>query len=813
MTISSTNRKAGPFAGNDVTVDFPFAFKVFDVDDVLVVFTSLLTVESTLEIGTDYSVSLNSNQDSNPGGTVTLVSALATGTKLTLTSSVAELQPVTLTNQGGFYPKVINNALDRATIQIQQLKEKLSRALVWPISFSGATLPIPEASKFIGWNATADSLVNLDGVAVGDAQTVSFTQAGIGSVTRSVQDKERDLVSVKDKGVVGNGSDETTNLQNALDTAAGSVLILEGGKTYGYSSLTIKEGTTIISNGATFNRLAASTTHGITIESGVTIDSLVITTPGGSSGDKGVAIRGANVTIGRLSVTATAQGAYNSTNYALEIESNPSGSNLSNITIDSFYCKYFSAGIFAKNVSALNVGNALVEYYRTAFYLRDVSNSDFSNVLCRYTASTSYGTNGENGLLLESTLASGSCHDLSFNGWSVNNSGEHAYRLGGALAIRNVWFNNCHAKDSGSSIVVNNPAATEWHGGCGFKVLGGTAVDNERHENIYFNSCVVNDVNQTFGTFPGGHGVNNFTPWLIIAANNVHLDNCSIDTVSATYSARHGILVTACDGLFINDASFRGLKDSAIRPYEETPIGGFPYQDRPVVNLVVNGGLFEITNPTDGIQFYFAENAAYAHRNWRVSGAVFKGGLAAVRLETVAAGSFTNVSMDFTHQDANVTDSTYTAPAVVGGAYALLRVTAPWRPLAYDPSALNGSTWQEPSGTMREKTIGTWRATRPTYSIVVADDSFTTIVPPSDLDPGFLMIAGSGTTKHMMAWYRASSSPASSKYAGAAATVIVNTALTGTTGTDGNITVGVQEDLIYIENRGGSSDTFIITFL
>ena len=138
MTISSTNRKAGPFAGNDVTVDFPFAFKVFDVDDVLVVFTSLLTVESTLEIGTDYSVSLNLNQDSNPGGTVTLVSALATGTKLTLTSAVENKQPAALTNQGGFYPRVINDALDRLTILVQQLAEQVSRAVKIGISSSAS---------------------------------------------------------------------------------------------------------------------------------------------------------------------------------------------------------------------------------------------------------------------------------------------------------------------------------------------------------------------------------------------------------------------------------------------------------------------------------------------------------------------------------------------------------------------------------------------------------------------------------------------------------------------------------------------------
>lgn len=204
MTISSTSRKAGPYSGNDVAVAFSFAFKVFSTADVVVYFTSTDGVESVLVLGTNYSISLNSDQDANPGGTVTLTTALATGTKLTLTSSVAELQPVTLTNQGGFYPKVINDSLDRATIQIQQLAEKIGRALVWPISSLAASLPTPEASKFIGWNATADSLVNLSGVAVGDAQTVSITQAGTGAVTRSVQDKLRESANPNDYSTFAN---------------------------------------------------------------------------------------------------------------------------------------------------------------------------------------------------------------------------------------------------------------------------------------------------------------------------------------------------------------------------------------------------------------------------------------------------------------------------------------------------------------------------------------------------------------------------------------------------------------------------------
>lgn len=129
MTISSSTRKAGPFTGNGVTVAFPFAFKVFASADVLVVQAVTATgVETNKVITTDYLVVLNADQNANPGGTVTLLIPPPVGTTLTLTSQVGNLQPVDLTNNGGFYPKVINDALDRVTIQIQQVAEQVSRA-------------------------------------------------------------------------------------------------------------------------------------------------------------------------------------------------------------------------------------------------------------------------------------------------------------------------------------------------------------------------------------------------------------------------------------------------------------------------------------------------------------------------------------------------------------------------------------------------------------------------------------------------------------------------------------------------------------
>lgn len=166
MTISSEVRKAGPYNGNDVTTSFPFSFKVFSADDVVVVLTNPADIETTLT-DTDYSVTLNADQDTSPGGTVNKVSALATGYLLTITSSVPNLQTLDLTNQGGFYPRVINAALDRVTILVQQVAEQVSRAVKTSISSS----------------STPDQLISDIGVAVTNA--ANSATAAAGSATNS----------------------------------------------------------------------------------------------------------------------------------------------------------------------------------------------------------------------------------------------------------------------------------------------------------------------------------------------------------------------------------------------------------------------------------------------------------------------------------------------------------------------------------------------------------------------------------------------------------------------------------------------------
>jgi trimeric autotransporter adhesin len=163
LPISTTSRKAGPYPGNGVARDFSFNFKIFAPSELRVSVTNSAGAEQVLGFNTDYTVSLSPDQDADAGGVVTLNRALASGSRLVILSDVALLQPIDMTNQGGFYPDVVNEGFDRATVQIQQLGETVGRAVTVPPSTPDGTdlsLPEPDAGKLLAWGA--NGLHNLD---------------------------------------------------------------------------------------------------------------------------------------------------------------------------------------------------------------------------------------------------------------------------------------------------------------------------------------------------------------------------------------------------------------------------------------------------------------------------------------------------------------------------------------------------------------------------------------------------------------------------------------------------------------------------
>ncbi len=156
MTTPSTQRKAGPLLGTGVQTAWPFTFKIFAEGDIKVTTADSLGTETELVLNTDYSVSVNANQDTSPGGTVTYPlsgSPLAIGSKLTITGDLDYDQPLDLPAGGNFSPQAIENELDRIVMQVQQLREQLGRALLAPVtSDASGQLPAPQSNTLIGWD-------------------------------------------------------------------------------------------------------------------------------------------------------------------------------------------------------------------------------------------------------------------------------------------------------------------------------------------------------------------------------------------------------------------------------------------------------------------------------------------------------------------------------------------------------------------------------------------------------------------------------------------------------------------------------------
>jgi hypothetical protein len=180
VTVPTTDRKAGPYTANGVQEDFDFDFRVFVDSDVVVIFTPDDTgIEQTLELNTDYTVELNDDQDENPGGGISTVAlglpfAYDEGT-IVLTSALPETQGTELPGGGNWNPRVIENALDKLTILIQQALERIGRGMRHPISDADAIGELPtaanRASKVLAFDADGNPIAQVNVPTSGVAAT------------------------------------------------------------------------------------------------------------------------------------------------------------------------------------------------------------------------------------------------------------------------------------------------------------------------------------------------------------------------------------------------------------------------------------------------------------------------------------------------------------------------------------------------------------------------------------------------------------------------------------------------------------------
>lgn len=174
MTISTTSNTVVA-QGNGLTLSFGFNFPVPLASELYVYLTSP-GVPPVLLNPTQYSVTGIGTAN---GGSVTYPlagSPIPSGSSLTIQRRVPYTQLTDLVNQSGYYPNVVENALDDLTMQTQQLAQALALSLNVPFESVLANLTLPTAA------ARANTLVGFD--INGNAITLNITASvGAGNLT------------------------------------------------------------------------------------------------------------------------------------------------------------------------------------------------------------------------------------------------------------------------------------------------------------------------------------------------------------------------------------------------------------------------------------------------------------------------------------------------------------------------------------------------------------------------------------------------------------------------------------------------------
>ena len=248
--VTSTNRTSS--AGNGVTTAFPFPNKFFLNSDLVVIKISSAGALTTQTETTHYTIS---GAGDPLGGTVTMLTPPAVGETLVIVRVVPFTQTTDHVNNDDSDAEVAENALDKLTMEVQQLNESFGRTFRTPLGDPGVAElgdAATRANKVLAFDSTGQpifsilasgsaasltsDLANTSDAAKGDALIgVKRTEAGAVATTQHVVNQKRPLHIETDFGALGDG----TTLDDSAFTAAaavGRVIHLRDGATYYLSS-------------------------------------------------------------------------------------------------------------------------------------------------------------------------------------------------------------------------------------------------------------------------------------------------------------------------------------------------------------------------------------------------------------------------------------------------------------------------------------------------------------------------------------------------------------------------------------------------
>jgi microcystin-dependent protein len=172
MTVSSETNKVSYNGGGGV-VTFPYTFKIFADEDLLVVIRDADGVETTQALTSDYTVT---GAGSDSGGNVVMGTAPVSGETLVIKRELELVQETDYPPNDPFPAEAHEDALDRLTMEVQQLKEEIDRAFTFPLTYAGSgskEMPEPLADYLLGWKSDGTGLENKTGLSA-NAVVTSF---------------------------------------------------------------------------------------------------------------------------------------------------------------------------------------------------------------------------------------------------------------------------------------------------------------------------------------------------------------------------------------------------------------------------------------------------------------------------------------------------------------------------------------------------------------------------------------------------------------------------------------------------------------
>jgi len=261
MTVPST-RFREDYAGNGSATSFPYAFRIFKATDLVVTKTDNSGNETTLTLGTDYTVT---GAGSYNGGAVVLTTALPTSYRLTIERVLAIKQETDLRNQGEFLAETHEDAFDRLTMIVQRLAGYLGmgqdgtlRTLLLGtgdvdgagafgarqnrIQDLGDPLDMKDAANK-QWVLVQIASSIFDGVGNALLQLLASSESGKGAtlvgyaapgggLARTQADKNRDAISVREYVLAADAGDHAMAWKRAIAQAAGRPIDVSGSWTF-----------------------------------------------------------------------------------------------------------------------------------------------------------------------------------------------------------------------------------------------------------------------------------------------------------------------------------------------------------------------------------------------------------------------------------------------------------------------------------------------------------------------------------------------------------------------------------------------------